>query len=95
MADGDDILLNSREVPFLLDMSPDKVDEFARRNILPAFKQGPQWLAYRQIKSHPRWKRLIASTLRRPVAKAVPHPALQTNLCANLCTESARHGFAP
>jgi excisionase family DNA binding protein len=43
MADSDDILLNSREVAFLLDMGPDKVNEFARRNILPAFKQGRQW----------------------------------------------------
>src|ERR1019366_1159109 len=43
MADRDDILLNSREVAFLLDLSPDKVNEFARRNILPAFKQGRQW----------------------------------------------------
>jgi excisionase family DNA binding protein len=43
MAARDDILLNSREVAFLLDMSPDKVNEFARRNILPAFKQGRQW----------------------------------------------------
>jgi len=43
MADKDDILLNSREVAFLLDMSPDTVNEFARRNILPAFKKGRQW----------------------------------------------------
>jgi excisionase family DNA binding protein len=43
MGDKDDILLNSREVAFLLDLSPDTVNEFARRNILPAFKQGRQW----------------------------------------------------
>ncbi|HLW71802.1 MAG TPA: helix-turn-helix domain-containing protein [Candidatus Binataceae bacterium] len=43
MADKDDILLNSREVAFLLDVSPDTVNEFARRNILPAFKKGRQW----------------------------------------------------
>jgi len=43
MADRDDILLNSREVAFLLDLSPDTVNEFARRNILPAFKKGRQW----------------------------------------------------
>lgn len=43
MADKDDILLNSREVAFLLDLSPDTVNEFARRNILPAFKKGRQW----------------------------------------------------
>jgi excisionase family DNA binding protein len=43
MADRDDILLNSREVAFLLDLSPDTVNEFARRNIIPAFKKGRQW----------------------------------------------------
>jgi len=43
MSDKDDILLNSREVAFLLDLSPDTVNEFARRNILPAFKKGRQW----------------------------------------------------
>ncbi|HLK85929.1 MAG TPA: helix-turn-helix domain-containing protein [Candidatus Binataceae bacterium] len=43
MADKDDVLLNSREVAFLLDLSPDTVNEFARRNILPAFKKGRQW----------------------------------------------------
>ena len=43
MADKDDILLNSREVAFLLELSPDTVNEFARRNMLPAFKKGRQW----------------------------------------------------
>jgi len=43
MVDKDDILLNSREVAFLLDLSPDTVNEFARRNIIPAFKKGRQW----------------------------------------------------
>jgi excisionase family DNA binding protein len=43
MADKDDVLLNSREVAFLLDLSPDTVNEFARRNIIPAFKKGRQW----------------------------------------------------
>jgi excisionase family DNA binding protein len=43
LTDKDDILLNSREVAFLLDLSPDTVNEFARRNILPAFKKGRQW----------------------------------------------------
>lgn len=43
MADKYDILLNSREVALLLDLSPDTVNEFARRSILPAFKQGRQW----------------------------------------------------
>ena len=43
MADKDDVLLNSREVAFLLDLSPDTVNELARRSILPAFKKGRQW----------------------------------------------------
>ena len=43
MADKDDIQLNSREVAFLLDLSPDTVNELARRNLLPAFKKGRQW----------------------------------------------------
>lgn len=43
MADRDDILLNSREVAYILDLSPDTVNEFARKNILPAFKKGRQW----------------------------------------------------
>ena len=43
MADKDNILLNSREVAFLLDLSPDTVNELARRSILPAFKKGRQW----------------------------------------------------
>jgi len=43
MADKDDTLLNSREVAFLLDLSPDTVNEFARRSIFPAFKKCRQW----------------------------------------------------
>ena len=43
MADKEDIPLNSREVAFLLDLSPDTVNDLARRNILPAFKKGRQW----------------------------------------------------
>ncbi len=27
----------------MLDLSPDTVNEFARRNIIPAFKKGRQW----------------------------------------------------
>lgn len=43
MADKEDILLNSREVALLLDLSPDTVNELARRNVLPGFKKGRQW----------------------------------------------------
>ena len=39
----DEDLLNSRQVAVILDLSPDTVNEFARKNILPAFKKGKQW----------------------------------------------------
>ncbi|MEE8074285.1 MAG: helix-turn-helix domain-containing protein [Candidatus Binatia bacterium] len=43
MQDREEELLNSREVARILDLSPDTVNEFARKNILPAFKKGKQW----------------------------------------------------
>jgi excisionase family DNA binding protein len=43
MPEKDDILLNSKEVAQILDLSPDTVNEFARKSLLPAFKQGRQW----------------------------------------------------
>ena len=43
MADRDEVILNSREVAYILDLSPDTVNEFARKSILPAFKKGRQW----------------------------------------------------
>jgi Helix-turn-helix domain len=39
----EEAVLNSKEVAFILDMSPDTVNEFARKSILPAFKKGRQW----------------------------------------------------
>jgi len=39
----DDSILNSKDVARLLDVSPDTVNEFARKNILPGFKKGRQW----------------------------------------------------
>ncbi|HVM95155.1 MAG TPA: helix-turn-helix domain-containing protein [Candidatus Acidoferrales bacterium] len=39
----DDAILNSKDVARILDMSPDTVNEFARKSILPAFKKGRQW----------------------------------------------------
>lgn len=39
----DEDLLNSRDVARILDLSPDTVNEFARKNILPGFKKGKQW----------------------------------------------------
>ena len=43
MTEKDDVLLNSKDVARVLDLSPDTVNEFARKNILPAFKKGRQW----------------------------------------------------
>lgn len=39
----DESILNSIDVARILDLSPDTVNEFARKSILPAFKQGRQW----------------------------------------------------
>lgn len=36
-------VLNSRDAAVILDMSPDTVNEFARKSILPAYKKGRQW----------------------------------------------------
>ncbi len=43
MRDADDILLNSKDVATILDLSPDTVNELARKSALPAFKMGRQW----------------------------------------------------
>jgi excisionase family DNA binding protein len=43
MANSDDVLLNSCEVAAILDLSPDTVNEFARKSLLRAFKTGRQW----------------------------------------------------
>jgi excisionase family DNA binding protein len=43
MLDREDILLNSKEVAEILDLSPDTVNELARKSVLPAFKRGRQW----------------------------------------------------
>lgn len=43
MVDKDDVLLNSKEVAEILDLSPDTVNELARKSVLPAFKRGRQW----------------------------------------------------
>lgn len=39
----EDTILNSKDVAIILDLSPDTVNEFARKSILPAFKKGRQW----------------------------------------------------
>ena len=43
MVEKEDVVLNSKEVAQILDLSPDTVNEFARKNILSAFKKGRQW----------------------------------------------------
>jgi excisionase family DNA binding protein len=43
MFTSDDTYLNSKEVAQILDVSPDTVNELARKHVLPAFKQGRQW----------------------------------------------------
>jgi len=43
MQEKEEELLNSREVARILDMSPDTINEFARKNLLPGFKKGKQW----------------------------------------------------
>ncbi len=43
MLDADDAVLNSKEVAEILDLSPDTVNELARKSVLPAFKRGRQW----------------------------------------------------
>jgi excisionase family DNA binding protein len=43
MLEREDVLLNSKEVAQILDLSPDAVNEFARKSVLPAFKKGRQW----------------------------------------------------
>lgn len=39
----DDTILNSKDVARILDLSPDTVNELARKSALPAFKHGRQW----------------------------------------------------
>jgi excisionase family DNA binding protein len=39
----DDGILNSTDVARILDLSPDTVNELARKSILPAYKRGRQW----------------------------------------------------
>ena len=41
--DRDESILNSKDVAVILDMSPDTVNEFARKSMLPAYKKGRQW----------------------------------------------------
>jgi len=46
--DKEDLLLNSKDVARILDLSPDTVNELARKSVLPAFKRGRQWRFHRR-----------------------------------------------
>src|SRR5256885_13828754 len=48
MGEKDDTLLNSRQVAELLDLSPDTINELARKHSLPGMKWGRQWRALRR-----------------------------------------------
>ena len=39
----EEVLLTSRQVAALLELSPDTVNELARKNTLPGVKRGRQW----------------------------------------------------
>ncbi len=43
VTENKDRFLTSREAAYILDLSPDTVNELARKSVLPAFKQGRQW----------------------------------------------------
>lgn len=43
MTERNDVLLNSRQAAEILDLSPDTVNELARRQALPGVKRGRQW----------------------------------------------------
>ena len=69
MIEKDDVLLNSKEVARLLDLSPDTVNEFARKSILPAFKKGRQWrFRRRDVASYKRQLHGATGGLSGPVA---------------------------
>ena len=43
MEENEEVLLNSRQAAALLELSPDTVNELARKNVLPGVKRGRQW----------------------------------------------------
>lgn len=43
MGERDDTLLNSRQAAEMLDLSPDTVNELARKHSLPGMKRGRRW----------------------------------------------------
>jgi excisionase family DNA binding protein len=43
MGEKEETLLNSRQAAEILDLSPDTVNELARKHTLPGIKRGRQW----------------------------------------------------
>ncbi len=43
MEENEEALINSRQAAALLELSPDTVNELARKNVLPGVKRGRQW----------------------------------------------------
>jgi len=41
--ENEEVLINSRQAAALLELSPDTVNELARKNVLPGVKRGRQW----------------------------------------------------
>ena len=60
MEEREEMLLTSREAAEILDLSPDTVNEFARKQVLPAVKKGRQW----------RFRRRDITSFKRHLSKA-------------------------
>ena len=43
MEEKEEVLINSRQAAALLELSPDTINELARKNTLPGVKRGRQW----------------------------------------------------
>jgi excisionase family DNA binding protein len=43
MAEKDEVLLTSQQAAEILNLSPDSVNDLARRQVLPGVKRGRQW----------------------------------------------------
>ena len=48
MEEKEEVLINSRQAAALLELSPDTVNELARKNVLAGVKRGRQWRFRRQ-----------------------------------------------
>jgi len=76
MEEREEMLLTSREAAEILDLSPDTVNEFARKQVLPAVKKGRQWrFRRRDIASFKRHlnKALGSGSFGQAQDRLVPH----------------------